>query len=104
MKVINSKDKTIILKAYIDDEIIVEETDRDDEILITIKYKYSKDEFILNLSSTTISCVKLVEYTPTIEVEADIDPTFKDKVLKINQYKIKYYLCPSRKILSVQLH
>lgn len=37
MKVINSKDKTIILKAYIDDEIIVEETDRDDEILITIK-------------------------------------------------------------------
>jgi len=102
MKIIESK--SILLKSYISDEIIVEETDRDDEILITIKYKYSKDEFILNLSSTTISCVKLVEYTPTVEADIEIDPTFKDKVLKINQYKIKYYLCPSRKILSVQLY
>ena len=102
MKIIESK--SILLKSYISDEITVEETDRDDEIIFTIKYKYSKDEFIFNIQHNKISAVCLVDSTPTIEVEADIDPTFKDKVLKINQYKIKYYLCPSRRILSVQLH
>lgn len=80
----------ILLKSFLAGEPLQQGTvSKDNEVHVTIKNKYGRNEFLLNVTPTNITAMFLVEFRST-EVSVDITPTSSWQAISFDYWHVRY--------------
>ncbi|MCK9482414.1 MAG: hypothetical protein M0R38_11795 [Bacteroidia bacterium] len=80
----------ILLKSFLAGEPLQQGTvSKDNEIHVTIKNKYNRNEFLLHVTPTNITAMFLVEFR-SAEVSVDITPTSSWQAISFDGWHVRY--------------